>query len=158
MISVQEVRRTSMHHTKDKGDLGVLKAQVDLFEQGFIILKPQSEHTPFDLVAYKDGRFLRIQVKYRKLDCTGKLDISFSTCWTDRNGLHIKPVDKNEVDLYCVYCPDTDECYYVNPAEYRANATLRVGAPKNGQRVNVKFAADHRRVPGDWSLSPFPGE
>ena len=26
-----------MHHTKDKGDLGVLKAQLDLFEQGFII-------------------------------------------------------------------------------------------------------------------------
>ncbi len=23
------------HHTKDKGDLGVLKAQIDLFEQGF---------------------------------------------------------------------------------------------------------------------------
>ncbi len=23
------------HHTKSKGDLGVLKAQVDLFEQGF---------------------------------------------------------------------------------------------------------------------------
>ena len=22
------------HHTKDKGDLGVLKAQIDLFEQG----------------------------------------------------------------------------------------------------------------------------
>ena len=24
------------HHTKEKGDLGVLKAQVDLFEHGFI--------------------------------------------------------------------------------------------------------------------------
>jgi hypothetical protein len=23
------------HHTKDKGDLGVLKAQLDLFKQGF---------------------------------------------------------------------------------------------------------------------------
>jgi len=23
------------HHTKSKGDLGVLKAQIDLFEQGF---------------------------------------------------------------------------------------------------------------------------
>ena len=40
------------HHTKDKGDLGVLKAQVDLFEQGFAIFTPQTEHCPFDLVAY----------------------------------------------------------------------------------------------------------
>ena len=33
-----------MHHTKDKGDLGVLKAQVDLFEQGFIVAFPVTEH------------------------------------------------------------------------------------------------------------------
>ena len=49
----------SSHHTKDKGDLGVLKAQVDLFEQGFAIFTPQTEHCPFDLVAYKDGEFRR---------------------------------------------------------------------------------------------------
>ena len=56
------------HHTKDKGDLGVLKAQIDLFEQG-----------------------------------------------ADKNGTHTSPIDKNEVDIYCVYCPDTDECYYLRP-------------------------------------------
>jgi len=53
------------HHTKDKGDLGVLKAQIDLFEQGFTIFVPLTEHCPFDLVAYKDGEFRRVQVKYR---------------------------------------------------------------------------------------------
>jgi len=30
-----------LHHTKEKGDLGVLKAQLDLFEQGFMILNPR---------------------------------------------------------------------------------------------------------------------
>jgi hypothetical protein len=43
------------HHTKVKGDLGVLKAQVSLYEQGYLILQPVTEHAPFDLVAYKDG-------------------------------------------------------------------------------------------------------
>ena len=42
------------HHTKQKGDLGVLKAQVDLFEQGFTILAPLTEHSPFNLVAYRE--------------------------------------------------------------------------------------------------------
>jgi hypothetical protein len=28
------------HHTKGKGDLGVLKAQIDLYEQGFTICVP----------------------------------------------------------------------------------------------------------------------
>ena len=135
------------HHTKDKGDLGGDKAQVDLFEQGFAIFAPQTEHSPFDLVAYRDGEFRRIQVKYRAIDKFGKLDVKFSTCWTDKRGTHTVPIDKSEVDLYCVYCPDTDDCYYLDPKEFRTNATLRVETPKNCQRKNVKFAADFRRAP-----------
>ena len=57
------------------------------------------------------------------------------------------PVDKDEVDLYCVYCPETDECYYLNPKDFGSNATLRVEAPKNNQLKNIKFAADYRRAP-----------
>jgi hypothetical protein len=135
------------HHTKQKGDLGVLKAQVDLFEQGFTILTPLTEHSPFDLVAYRNGEFFRVQVKYRKLDKSGKLDIKFSTCWADKHGTHTVPIDKDEVDLYCVYCPDTDECYYLNPKDFGSNAILRVKAPKNNQVKNVNFAADYRRAP-----------
>jgi hypothetical protein len=138
---------TIEHHAKQKGDLGVLKAQVDLFEQGFTILAPLTEHSPFDLVAYRDGEFRRVQVKYRKLDRHGKLDIKFSTCWADKNGTHTVPIDKNEVDLYCVFCPDTDECYYLDPKEFGSNMTLRVKTPKNNQLKNVNFAADFRRVP-----------
>ena len=50
------------HHTKNKGDLGVLKVKVDLFEQGFLILIPETEHSPFDLVIYKEGVFKTVQV------------------------------------------------------------------------------------------------
>jgi hypothetical protein len=135
------------HHTKEKGDLGVLKAQVDLYEQGFAVLVPLTEHAPFDLVAYKHGKFRRVQVKYRKLDRHGKMDIKFSTCWTDKSGTHTVPIDKSEVDIYCVYCPDTDECYYLDPSEFGSNATLRVSAPKNNQAKKITFAKDCRRVP-----------
>ena len=136
-----------MHHTKHKGDLGVLKAQLDLFEQGFTILNPLTEHAPFDLVAYKDGDFYRIQVKHRKLDQTGKLEVRFSTSWADKNGTHVVPVDKSEIDLYCVYCPDTNECYYLVPSEFGSTVCLRVEPPKNSQIRGVKLAADYRRVP-----------
>ena len=135
------------HHTKDKGDLGVLKAQIDLFEQGFTIFVPLTEHSPFDLVAYKDGKFRRVQVKYRSVDRFGKVDVKFSTSWADRNGTHTSLIDKTEVDVYCVYCPDSDECYYLRPEEHGSNVSLRVRAPKNGQLKKVNFAADHRRVP-----------
>ena len=136
-----------VHHTKEKGDLGVLKAQLNLFEQGFTIFVPQTEHCPFDLVAYKEGEFQRVQVKYRSMDRFGKIDVKFSTCWTDRNGTHTVPVDKSEIDLYCIYCPESDECYYIEPGKFGSNVSLRVEAPKNGQQKGVNFAADYRRAP-----------
>ena len=135
------------HHTKEKGDLGVLKAQLDLFEQGFTVCLPLTEHAPFDLVAYRQGEFRRVQVKYRALDRTGALQVRFSTCWTDRKGTHTAPVDKDEIDAYCVYCPDTDECYYLDPKQYGSNVTLRVRPSKNAQAVAVNHAADFRGVP-----------
>ncbi|MCH8160162.1 MAG: hypothetical protein IIA08_09845 [Proteobacteria bacterium] len=135
------------HHTKDKGDLGVLKAQVDLFEQGFAIFTPQTEHCPFDLVAYKDGEFRRVQVKYRAADRYGACQVRFANCWADRNGTHTRRIDKDEVDLYCIYCPDTDECYYIEPAKFGSNVSLRVRAAKNGQQKGVHLAAGYRRAP-----------
>jgi hypothetical protein len=135
------------HHTKAKGDLGVLKAQVSLYEQGYIILQPVTEHAPFDLVAYKDGFFKRVQVKYKSLDKTGALTVHFRSSWADKNGTHMKAVDKGQIDLYCIYCPETDECYYFDPKKFDKSVTLRVETPKNNQSTNVKFVADYRRVP-----------
>jgi len=136
-----------MHHTKEKGDLGVLKAQLDLFEQGFMVLNPVTEHAPFDLVAYKKGTFLRVQVKYKSIDKHGCLTVHFRSCWSDKKGLHMRKVDKTEIDFYCIYCPQTDKCYYLEPKNYQRSVTLRVKAPKNNQLQNINFADDFRRVP-----------
>ena len=135
------------HHTKTKGDLGVLKAQVNLFEQGFTICIPQTEHAPFDLVAYRNSEFRRVQVKYRALGKNGALDVKFATCWADRHGNHSVPIDKKEVDLYCIYCPDTGECYYLEPRKFGSTVTLRVKSPKNCQAKLVNFASAFRRAP-----------
>ena len=135
------------HHTKEKGDLGVLKAQVSLYEQGYLILQPVTEHAPFDLVAYKDGFFKRVQVKYKSTDKTGALTVHFRSSWADKHGTHMRAIDKDQIDLYCLYCPDTDECYYLDPKEFDKSATLRVKTPKNNQSKNIKLASDYRRVP-----------
>ena len=54
-----------------------MKAKLDLFEQGFLILNPETEHAPFDIAIYKDGQFKSVQVKYRSLNKRGALEISF---------------------------------------------------------------------------------
>lgn len=136
-----------MHHTKDKGDLGVLKAQVDLFEQGFIVALPVTEHAPFDLIIYKSGVCKTVQVKYRRINRSGTLEIHFKTSWADKKGTHERPIDKEAVDVFCVYCPDTDRCYYFDPKSFNRSLSLRVNTPKNNQKRGIRMASDYRKVP-----------
>jgi hypothetical protein len=140
------------HHTKDKGDLGVLKAQADLAAQGFMVLLPLTEHAPFDLVIYKDRVFQRVQVRYRACDSRGRLDVSLRSIWNDKHGTHVVFMDKAEVDIVCVYCPDTDACYYFNPHQVNKSVSLRVRPPANNQRKAIRMAEKYRRMS---CISPF---
>jgi len=141
------------HHTKDKGDLAVAKAHADLVERGHVVLFPTTEHAPFDLVAYCDGTFRRVQVKYRAMK-NGVLDVDFRSGWTDRHGVHKLMLDKSAVDLFCVYCPDTDTCYYLRPTDHGQSAKLRISPSRNGQKVGVLNAEDYRFVPGISAVEP----
>lgn len=135
-----------MHHTKDKGDLGVAKAYCDLVEKGYMVLFPSTEHAPFDLVAYDGNRFIRLQVKYRSA-VNGVLQVNLINWWADKNGSHGKPVDKRQVDVFCVYCPDLDKCYYFKTEDINVSLTLRISSPKNNQSKNIRFADDYVGVP-----------
>lgn len=133
------------HHTKDKGDLGVLKAKVDLHTKGYIILSPETEHAPFDLVAYKENKFHRIQVKYRTI-VKGVIQIKMETSWADKHGVHIKPYDRSELDYVCIFCPDTDKCYYINCDEIIKTISLRINLPKNNQSKNINLADNYLEI------------
>ena len=108
---------------------------------------PHTEHSPFDLVIYKDGYFKRVQVKYRELTSKGILEVRFRSSYCNAKGIVTSVVDKNEIDVYCVYCPQTDECYYFDPKLFDKSLSLRVEAPKNKQLQGVKFAKDYHEVP-----------
>ena len=135
------------HHTKTKGDLGVLKVKLDLFTKGYLILNPETEHAPFDLVGYKDGCFKRIQVKFKSLNSKGCLEIAFRSSYSSSKGVKTVKVDKLEIDCYAIYCPDTDECYYINPNEFKETISLRVSTAQNNQKQNIKLASDFCEVP-----------
>ena len=134
------------HHTKDKGDLGTAKAHADLVGMGYVVLFPATEHAAFDLVAYKAGKFHRVQVKYRS-SRAGSISVRFRSMWADRHGTHAKPTDKTEIDVLCIYCPETDHCYYLRPERFRQSATLRLAPCRNGQHRGVQLAVDFRAFP-----------
>ncbi|MFI5511241.1 group I intron-associated PD-(D/E)XK endonuclease [Mycobacterium sp. NPDC051804] len=139
------------HHTRDKGDLGIAKAHADLVSKGFTVLFPATEHAPFDVVAYAGGDFHRLQVKYRSARA-GAVSIMFRSTWAGRNGTHTTRMDKSAIDVVCIYCPETDECYYVRPDAHGASVTLRIAPSKNGQQAGVLDAAAFRELPSALPL------
>lgn len=134
------------HHTKSKGDLGVAMAHGDLTSQGWLVLFPATEHAPFDLVAYRNGIFRRVQVKYRAARACGSVYVEFGSSWSDRTGRHALPMNKAEVDVVCVYCPDTSRCYYLSPREFGNSVTLRVRPSANAQRARIWDAERFRHL------------
>jgi hypothetical protein len=135
------------HHTKTKGDLGTLQAMADLASKGWGILVPITEHEAFDLVAYRADRFLRVQVKYRAA-VNGAITFPLKTCWADRHGTHTRLIDREQVDLICIYCPDTKTCYYVDPKTVDGvSVCLRLEPPRNHQVKRILWARDCTGIP-----------
>jgi hypothetical protein len=145
------------HHTKDKGDLAVVKVHADLVEKGAVVLVPLTEHAPFDLVAYLDTSFYRVQVKYRRLT-RGSVNVEFMSTWADRHGIHKRPMPRDQVDVVAIYCPDTRDTYYINPGDFRGSVTLRVTPPRNGQHVGVLPVSQYLTMPPVTTRGMQPGQ
>src|SRR5262245_45858418 len=56
-----------------------------------------------------------------------------SACWADRRGVHTMPIDRDAIDLVCMYCPDTKTCYYVDPKTVRGTTAEQPGL--SGRRL-----------------------
>ncbi len=135
-----------VHHTKDKGDRAVAHVHADLTDRGFVVLFPATEHASFDLVAYDHESFLRIQVKFRAMT-KGVISVELRSGWSDRTGVHHIPMDRSEVDVLAIFCPDTRQTYYVDPGRHGGSVTLRMEPPANNQKVGVLLASDHLDMP-----------
>lgn len=128
-----------MHHTATKGNIAVARVTADLLERGWDVFTPVCGTSPFDLVAYRVGKFHRIQVKFRTVE-RGTVTIQLrraSIC-----GGKVKMLPNTEVDWGAIYCPQTDQCYYVPAA--KCPLSLRIEAPRNGQRQGINLASDFK--------------
>jgi len=145
--TISKVKHTNNHHTKTDADLGEYKAIVDLHQKGYIVCDPLTEHAPFDLVAWKDGNSKTVQVKYRSKSDVGKIKVRFRATQWNTNGSYNKEIDTDPIDIYCVYCPEEDNCYYFDPDNFGKSVTLRIDEPKNNQSKGIHFAENYKQVP-----------
>lgn len=95
------------HHTKIKGDLGLVKAIADLTQKGYNIFIPLFDHLRYDLVVEKKSILYRIQVKY-----SASNQATSKTNWADKNGNHKSLYEDNDFDYYALYIPSVDAVIY----------------------------------------------
>lgn len=138
-------------NTNKKGDIGLANVILDVTKKGFFVFLPFSDTTSVDLIiADKNMKIMRTQIKYISVDKHGVLNVSTSTVV---NGKKI-PVDLLKTDIWAIFCPDTNEIYYVSATELSGKKTicLRVTDPKINNNNNIRYAKNYLDLNKIWYL------
>ncbi|MDX2077482.1 MAG: group I intron-associated PD-(D/E)XK endonuclease [bacterium] len=148
------------HMTKDKGDLAVAMALADLRKHGIVCCLPISEHLPFDMVAIMPDMttLVRLQVKYRKANGYGGIELLFRSNYYNSKKIYSKPIDLSEIDGFALYNPDTDTTYYLSANMIKDKAksiTLRLRPTANNQKQGIWIADDFRNP---FAIMPMVGD
>lgn len=138
--SVRFAPDASMKPT-DKGAIGEAEVRADFTRRGWIVCDPNRDDSPYDMVV-DNGELHRVQVKYASLDDDGAIRVSIQRSNPNANGSVEKDYTSDEVDVYAVYCPETDNVYWIPFEEApRTNMHLRVGDRTEDKRI--RWAEDY---------------
>ena len=138
-----------MHHTKDKGDLGMIQIMADLSRKGFKILTPLSEHLPFDIVAYHpdSGDLYKVQCKY-KSSVGGVIKVDLRNCYSSSKGCSVKRYDLGAFDVLGIYAVDIDECLYVKEDSLSGVSSISISHKNEKSRTaQIKKYKDYLSFP-----------
>ncbi len=141
-------------HTKRKGTIAELSVASRLSELGWNVLLPLGENCRYDLVAEKNGRFIRVQVKY----VTPKNGVLYVNCCSSNNW-SVLHYTSEEIDVIAAYDANDGAAYFVPVNQIRKSAIcLRLTPTKNGQSAGVRYARDFTTFDGELaadSLADF---
>lgn len=127
-------------NTKQLGTIGELKAQYDFMKAGFDVSIPIGDYCAYDLIAIKDDKILKIQVKSCEKIVNGKIKFDL----TSRNYYIDKKYDIQDCDYFYFYCLENEQSYlYKNTENNNSRAVyIRIEPTKNNQTKGINFAED----------------
>jgi Holliday junction resolvase-like predicted endonuclease len=130
-------------HKKTKGSIAELAVAQRLMKEGFAISFPFGENQRYDLIAERNGRFWRIQVKYS----TPKNETLRVNCRSSNNW-SVKKYTSDEIDLIAIYDGHGGEVYFVECSDFKDNMlTLRLQPTKNNQEKLIHHAGEFASFP-----------
>ncbi len=128
---------------KTKGDMAELIIAAKFVEDGWRVLFPFGENHRYDLVAEKENKFLRVQVKY-VTPKNGALEIN---CRSSNNWSVIHYSQK-DIDIIAVYNSIDKQIYFISVKEINfSSLKLRLEDPKNNQKKYIRYAKDYIKIP-----------
>ena len=133
-----------MHNKKEKGDLGVAQTIAELVSQGWRPCVPLSEHQSYDLIAEKNGKMLRVQVRYTS-PRDEILPIKLASCWSDKHGAHVQKRKQEDFEVLAIYKKKKKKCYFILSSVFtnERQINLRLSPSKNNQKLRVRMADDY---------------
>jgi hypothetical protein len=136
--------------TKSKGNVGEAKVVADLLEQGIEVAIPFGDNLPFDLIAVgPDLQLWKVQVKFASAH-QGVIRVKNWRQSENTRRRYERIYTYEQVDVFAIYCPDTELVYYVHQSEIGKKAAfhLRIAPAKNQQALGVHWHEDYRRFRG----------
>lgn len=119
------------HITKFKGDIAMTQIIADLTKNNIDCCLPISEHLPFDLIAHKDNKCFKIQVKYSSLRGGAYFLSLRSNKYNNTKGGYSVPIDLSKIDIFAIYCAEVNKiCYLTQKSIQNRHNGMRIHPTK----------------------------
>jgi hypothetical protein len=115
-----------------------MQCQIAFKRDGWTVLEPFGHEQAYDFVVEKGGEFKRVQSKSGRLS-GGSIDVHVCTYGSSGD---VRTYSDDEIEVFGVYCPATDEVYVV-PVDEAPNKNMRLRVePSNSH--NVRMAEEYK--------------
>ena len=118
------------------------RVTTELLRDGFSVFSQISGKEPFDIAAYRDGVFLRVQVKSTRVRSENGLSFSVQLKSVRHNKTKntIKQFDARLCDVLAVYISELDKVCFIPAKEVDGMTAIRIKEGKPDKRL--RFGTD----------------
>ncbi len=128
-------------HTKQIGTLGEVAIAKDLISKGYLVFTEIGDLSKIDLIALKDNKLVRIQVK-SYAEKNGIVNL-----YTTKSGpnYHFR-YEEDTVDVFAVYVYNRNLIFYVSSKELlkkRRSLAIRIDEGTSGQKIKANMSQNY---------------
>jgi hypothetical protein len=132
-------------HPVDIGQRTEAVILAEFVKRGYSVLMPFGHNHRYDFVLDLDGEYVRVQCKTGRLR-NGAVEFAAQSIRVNSRQA-VRRHYRGQIDVFAVYCPDTDRVYVVPIDEATVTqGTLRIDPPANGQTKRIRWAADYELI------------